>query len=115
MPVESPGLLRALEILNKRRSTTLYEDQNGIRAVSDFGIVTDFGDVKFLEREKSDGTRTLAVLWRNGHASDVWISSIPTKTQVAILTEKLKPHYEELEKLNEMARTKFRKVSGWPK
>lgn len=116
MPFESPGFLKVWAMLNERRSTTLYEDQNGIRAVSEFGIVNDFGDVKLLEREKSDGTRTLAIIFKHGSgSSDAWICCIPTKNQIDIFTEKLKPHYDELEKLNEMAKAKWRKPSLWPK
>jgi len=106
----SPGFLFALEGLNRRRSQTAYEVQNEIRALGNFEVTVDCGDIKFLEGAKSDGTRTLCVMFQQGR-SDVWFNIIPSRNQVEIFAEKLKPHYEELEKLNNLGRAKFKRLA----
>ena len=96
------GIQNCIDRLNNGRNQTNYEKKYNITAIGDFKIVHDFGDIKFLEREKSDGTKTFAFITKNGN-SDIWLNWIPSHNQVIVLSKELAAYYKELNLENKKA------------
>jgi hypothetical protein len=96
------GIQNCLERLNHNSGESRIVRDMGISSTSTFHIVADYGDVKFVEQDKNNGTKTLAYIFKSGR-SDIWFAVIPTANQVEVLATKLKPHFDDLNKRNNEA------------
>lgn len=90
------GFDNCLKRLNTNRRQSNYERENDITASSDFHIIDDKGDIKFLEQEKTDGTKTFAIIFKSGRLSDLWLALVPSDNQVIALSEILPQYYPKL-------------------
>jgi hypothetical protein len=96
------GIANCLERLNRNTGESRIVKDMGINSSPDFVIVADYGDVKFCEQRKDNGTKTLAFIYKSGRG-DVWMAVIPTSNQIEILATKLRAHFNKLNEENQKA------------
>lgn len=89
-----------LRFLNNGSMRSNYEKQNGIFGISDFKKIKSFGDIEIHERKKSDGSVTMALVFKNGSA---WLCWIPSHNQMRAMFDIIL-HYESLDQKNEDSR-----------
>lgn len=86
-------------LLKRKENVTEYERAHGITCTG-AEVIADYGDIKFYAVQKSDGSKTLSLVFRVGLSSDAWLIWHVTEKQAIILSNFFPGIYEKINKAN---------------